>query len=176
MKIAIGSENPVKVAAVQSVVAQVWPSAHILPLTVDSGVSAMPMSDRECLVGARNRAHNAMREEEADLGIGLEGGVNAGSNRLFILGWVVAACSDGREGIGGTARIPLPKHMADRINDGEELGDVIDEILGEKNIKMKGGTVGALTDGLVPRREAFATAVAYALSPFLVPHLHDSRD
>ena len=175
MKIAIGSENPVKVAAVQTVVAQVWPSAQILSLTVDSGVSAMPMSDRECLAGARNRAHNALREKEADLGIGLEGGVNAGPNGLFLLGWVVAACSDGREGIGGTARIPLPKHMADRINDGEELGDVIDEILGQKNIKKKGGTVGALTGGLVLRREAFATAVAYALSPFLVPHLHDDR-
>ena len=175
MKIAIGSENPVKVAAVQSVVAQVWPSAHILPLTVDSGVSAMPMSDRECLLGARNRARSALHEKEADLGIGLEGGVNAGSNGLFLLGWVVALCSDGQEGIGGTARIPLPKHMADRINDGEELGNVIDEILGEKNIKMKGGTVGALTDGLVLRREAFATAVAYALSPFLVPHLHNVK-
>ncbi len=96
-------------------------------------------------------------------------------NGLFLLGWVVAVCSDGREGIGGTARIPLPKHMADRISNGEELGNVIDEILGEKNIKRKGGTVGALTAGLVLRRDAFATAVAYALSPFLVPDLHDSK-
>jgi inosine/xanthosine triphosphatase len=135
----------------------------------------MPLSDHECIVGARNRARSALQEKEADLGIGLEGGVNGDPNGLFLLGWVVAVCSDGREGIGGTARIPLPKHMADRINDGEELGDVIDEILGEKDIKMKGGTVGALTDGLVPRREAFATAVAYALSPFLVPQLHDFK-
>ena len=80
MKIAIGSENPVKVAAVQSVVAQVWPSALILPLTVDSGVSAMPLSDHECIAGARNRARSALQKKEADLGIGLEGGVNGGPN------------------------------------------------------------------------------------------------
>ncbi len=49
----------------------------------------------------------------------------------------------------------------------------MDDILGEQNIKQKGGAVGALTNGLYLRKDAFAIAVAYALSPFLVPELHN---
>jgi non-canonical (house-cleaning) NTP pyrophosphatase len=50
---------------------------------------------------------------------------------------------------------------------GRELGPLMDELLGEENIKQKGGAVGALTAGLVPRSDTFAVAVAYALAPFV---------
>jgi non-canonical (house-cleaning) NTP pyrophosphatase len=43
----------------------------------------------------------------------------------------------------------------------------MDELLGEENVKQKGGAVGALTAGLVPRSDTFAVAVAYALAPFV---------
>jgi inosine/xanthosine triphosphatase len=48
----------------------------------------------------------------------------------------------------------------------------MDELLGEENIKQKGGAVGALTAGLVQREQAFALAVAYALAPFVAPHFY----
>ena len=41
-------------------------------------------------------------------------------------------------------------------------------------VKLAGGFVGALTSGLVLRQKAFAMAVAYALSPFIIPELHDN--
>lgn len=132
----------------------------------------MPMSDKECLIGAQNRARASLKATGADMGIGLEGGVNSGPVGLMLLGWVAVIDTNGRQGVGSTARIPLPEQMAERVRDGHELGDVIDAILGEKNIKRRGGTVGALTSGLVLRQEAFAMAVAYALSPFLAPDLH----
>jgi inosine/xanthosine triphosphatase len=132
----------------------------------------MPLSDKECITGARNRAQAALEMTGSDMGVGLEGGVNSGPVGLMLLGWVAIIDSNGREGVGGTARIPLPQGIARRVRDGDELGDVIDEILGEEDIKMRGGTVGALTSGLVLRKDAFAMAVAFALSPFLVPSFH----
>jgi inosine/xanthosine triphosphatase len=172
MKIAVGSANPVKVEAVRTMAQRVWPEAEVVAVAVPSGVSAMPMSDAEALTGARNRALAARQAAAADLGVGLEGGVNAEPFGLALHGWVVIVDGNGREGIGGGARLPLPQAIAQRIMAGEELGDVMDDILGDHNVKQKGGAVGALTAGLVMRQETFAVAVAYALSPFIVPELH----
>jgi inosine/xanthosine triphosphatase len=172
MKIAVGSTNPVKIAAVRQVVTRVWLDVEMIPISVEAGVSNMPMSSEETLHGAENRASNALRQTGADLGIGLEGGVNQEPAGLMLMGWVVILDNNGRKGMGGASRIPLPVAIAKRVQAGEELGNVMDDILNEDNVKQKGGAVGALTNGLVLRQEAFAIAVAYALSPFVVPELY----
>jgi inosine/xanthosine triphosphatase len=174
MKIAVGSTNPVKVEAVRTMAERVWPGVEVVPVSVPSGISDMPMSDEEALTGARNRARAARQAAGADLGVGLEGGVHPEPFGLTLHGWVVIVDSNGREGIGGGARLPLPEAIAQRVRDGEELGDVMDDVLNDHNVKQKGGAVGALTAGLVLRQETFAVAVAYALSPFIVPNLHDA--
>ena len=173
MKIAVGSNNLVKVTAVRLTVERVWPDAEIHAVNVPSGVSAMPMSDGETIAGARNRAIAACRQLDADLGVGLEGGVHPEPFGLMLQGWVVVVDQDGREGIGGTARLPLPKPIADRVRASEELGVVMDDILGQSNVKQKEGAVGVLTAGLVLRHETFAVAVAYALAPFVAPQFYD---
>lgn len=76
MKIAVGSTNPTKLNAVRTVVEQVWPAAELLPVAVPTGVSAMPMSDAECIAGARNRAKEARELTGATFGVGLEGGAS----------------------------------------------------------------------------------------------------
>lgn len=172
MKIAVGSNNPVKIEAARSVVARVWPEAEIIPVKVASGVPAMPMSDADCLAGARNRARAARAAAKASLGLGLEGGVNPEPAGLMLLGWVVAVDGQGREGLGGGARLPLPRPIARRVLAGAELGPVMDELLGQENVKQKGGAVGALTAGLVLRQDTFALAVAYALAPFVSPRFY----
>lgn len=173
-KIAIGSLNPAKIEAVKMVVGRIWPEAQVVPVAVRSGVSNMPLSDSECLNGARSRAKEAVALTQADLGIGLEGGVNPESEGLMLLGWVVVTSANGREGVASTARLPLPPAIASRVLAGEELGPVMDQILNQNNVKQKGGAVGALTDGLVLRKETFAIAVAYALAPFVAPRFYDS--
>lgn len=170
--IAVGSRNPVKINAVAEIVAQRWPQATVTGVAVPSGVSPMPMSDHETLSGARNRAKAAREALNADLGFGLEGGVEPTADGLFLMGWVVVVDRLGREGIGGAAKLPLPTHIARRVLAGEELGPVMDDVLDDHNIKQKGGAVGALTDGLILRQDTFKVGVAYALAPFLVPELY----
>lgn len=172
MKIAVGSTNPAKITAVRTAIRRVWPQAEISGVDAPSGVSPMPFSDAECLRGARQRAHTARAALEADIGIGLEGGVNDEPAGLMLMGWVVVAHRDGREGVAGTARLPLPSHIAARVRAGEELGPVMDELLNASSTRQKGGAIGALTAGLVPRDQSFAMAVIYALSPFVAVHLY----
>jgi len=174
MKIAVGSTNPVKATAVRQVALQKWPDAEVTAVNVPSGVSEMPMSDAEAISGARNRALAAKTALGADLGIGLEGGVQLADGRLLLCGWVVVVDGNGREGVGGAGRLPLPPIIADRVLAGEELGPVMDDLVAGHNTKQKGGAVGALTAGLVPRADAFALGVAYALAPFVAPEFYES--
>ncbi len=174
MIIAVGSLNPIKIGAVKSVTERVWSDAGVIPVDAPSGVSTMPMSDAQCLLGARNRAWQARESAGADFGFGLEGGVNQDPVGLMLLGWVAVLDAQGREGIGCTARLPLPQAIAERVLAGEELGPVMDELLGQHNVRQKGGAVGALTAGLVLRQETFAIAVAYALAPFVAPHFYQN--
>lgn len=171
MHVAVGSTNPVKVAAVRSIILRVWPDATISGVDVRTGVRAMPMSDEECRTGARNRAKSSRRIAKTDFGVGIEGGVDEENGVLMLTAWTVIVNGRGLEGIGGSGRIPLPHSFAERIHHGEELGLIMDDVLNEKNIKQKGGAVGALTAGLVSRQEALALGVAYALAPFVAPHL-----
>ncbi len=173
MKIAVGSTNPVKISAVRQMVERVWPDAIICPVAVSSGVSEMPHSDQETITGARNRAIAARLSQHADMGVGLEGGIQVEPFGMVLQGWVVIVDDNGREGVAAAARLPLPPLIARRIQAGEELGPIMDDLLEDHNTKQKGGAVGALTAGLVPRGDAFAIAVAYALAPFVSPAFYD---
>lgn len=173
MKVAVGSTNPVKVAAVQHVVQRLWPDAVVIPVEVAPGVPEMPMSDAESQAGAQNRAQAALALTQSDLGVGLEGGVNLEPIGLVLHGWVVVVDGHGRTGIGGAGRLPLPETIARRVLAGEELGPVMDDILGQTEVRKQGGAIGALTAGLVVRQEAFAQGVAYALAPFVAPQWYE---
>lgn len=173
MLITVGSLNPVKIGAVESVARKIWPAVKVQGVRVASGVSSMPMSDDECLLGARNRARKAREISGADVAFGLEGGVNNDPSGLMLIGWAAMVDAAGRESVGGGARLALPPTIANRILAGEELGPVMDELLGEKNVRQKGGAVGALTGGIILRQDTFAIAVAYALSPLLAPQFYE---
>lgn len=172
--VSVGSLNPVKINAVRDAFTRSWPEAEITGADVDTGVSAMPMSDEECLAGARNRAKLARELNDSDFGVGLEGGVNQEAAGLMLLGWVAIVHRDGRQSVSCTTKIPLPKMLSDRILAGEELGPVMDDVLNETGTAKKGGASGALTAGLVMRKEKFEMAVAYALSPFVAPQFYES--
>ncbi len=172
MKIAVGSTNPVKVGAARSIVERLWRDAVIGGYDVETGVRAMPMSDLECQTGARNRAQAARQLAAADLGIGIEGGVHEENGMMMLTAWTVIVDGDGREGIGGSGRIPIPEALARRVRAGEALGPVMDDVLNDQNIGRKRGAVGVFTAGLVSRQEALAIGVAYAMAPFVSPQLY----
>jgi inosine/xanthosine triphosphatase len=175
MKVAVGSTNPAKLQAVRAAILRVWPAAQVDGVSVPSGVAEMPMSDAECLQGARNRARAARRALGADLGVGLEGGVHRHDEMLLLVGWVAVSAADGRQGLAGTARLPLPALIAQRVTAGEALGPVMDDLLDEHKSNHRGGAVGALTSGLVLRADAFAMAVSYALAPFVSESFYERR-
>jgi len=168
MRLAVGSGNPVKRRAVEQAVAETVKQPTVEAVPVDSGVSEQPSGRAETLAGAENRAANALAAGEYDLGVGLEGGVAEvdGTEGLFLIMW--AAVTDGEQvGHGAGPSFRLPDSIGDRVEAGEELGPVMDDVLGEDDVAEKQGAAGALSSGVVDRDDALAAGVAAAMGPFV---------
>lgn len=168
-KISVGSKNPVKIEAVENAVKKIWPDAKVAAVDVPSGVSEQPTSDDEAIEGATNRARLSLQKIDAQLGIGLEGSTVDTKYGMFLSGWVVAVDRNGEMGIGCGGRLLLPEKVASEIRCGKELGPVMDKFVGIHNTKQKLGTVGILTNNLIPRAIAFEKNVIYALTKFINP-------
>ena len=141
MRVGVGSQNPVKVAATETALGDV--PATVTAVAVDSGVPEQPWSESETIAGAKNRAFRARAADDYDLGVGLEGGVAHvdGADGLFLVMW--GAVTDGETvGLGSGPRLVLPASVADRLEDGEELGPVMDDLTGVEGIARKQGAAG----------------------------------
>lgn len=171
--IAVGSGNPVKVAAARAVLAWAAPAATIVSHAVASGVPDQPFGDDETIAGARTRAQRAREAADADLGVGLEGGVVDGPGGMRTCAWCVVVHRDGREGVGGSLAMPLPEAVAAMIRDGDELGHAMDRLVAERGTKHGKGAVGILTAGRIDRQAAYEVLVTYALAPFVTPALYE---
>jgi len=163
-RVGVGSGNPVKRRAVEKVL----DAEAVESVPVPSGVSEQPVGHAETIAGAKNRAAAVLEDGEYDLGVGIEGGVARfdGAEDLFLVMWAVADDGD-RIGRGAGPSLALPDQIAARIDDGDELGPVMDDALDTDGVARRGGAAGALTEGRVDRADALATAVASALGPFV---------
>ena len=171
-QIAVGSLNPVKIAAVRNVTQQIWPNSQVIGLAAASGVRSQPLDDDEAIAGAINRARAARSAASADLGLGLEGHVVDTPYGMFVSAWVAAAAvaPDGAAdlvGLGAAGRFQLPEWLAREVRNGAELGPLMDRTFHGENTKQKQGAVGIFTNGLMERTEALQVGVTFALTRFI---------
>jgi len=178
MRIGVGSGNPVKRRATEQALATVESGEELLDATIDavpvpSGVSEQPIGHAETVTGADNRAAAVLDTGAYDLGIGIEGGVARfeGVDGCFLVMWATASQGD-RVGRGSGPSLRLPEGIVTRLENGEALGPVLDDLLDTSGVAKRGGAAGALTAGSVDRADALATAVAGAFGPF-VSDLYD---
>ena len=187
MKIALGSDRAAKVEAVRASVARIavvdegWRGAEVIARGVESGVPAMPLTDEQLMLGARARAVavRALLEAEgagAWLYVGLEGGFHSvqldGRWHTFLRGWAYA--TDGERGsFGVSPSICVPDAMARRvIESGVELGRLIDEVAGERDVRSRQGAWGVLSRDLLTRSQSFEAALIAAFAPFYNAQLY----
>jgi inosine/xanthosine triphosphatase len=173
---AVGSTNPVKVAAARAVLTRAFPECAVHGLPVPSGVPDQPWGDDETRRGAAERARGALgalRGAPGALGIGFEGGVVDEGGTLRTCAWAAVATPDGRVHLGGSLAMPLPEAVARRLRAGQELGTAVDALLGVTGTKHGGGAVGVLTRGMLDRQRAYEVLLTYALAPLLAPEHWD---
>jgi len=167
-RVIIASKNPVKIAAVKEGFTKMFSSQSFdfEGIGVSSGVSDQPMSHRETLEGAINRANNAKKEKpNADYWVGVEGGIEKMDGNGEAFAWIYVL-SESLSGKGKTGSFFLPKKVMDLVDSGMELGYADDLVFGQSNSKQKSGAIGLLTGDVMTRQTLYEPAVIMALIPF----------
>ncbi len=178
MIIAVGSHNPVKVAAVRSAFGTIDPLADhsIECCDVPSGVSAQPMSHVEAITGARNRATTCRIACDADFGIGIESGLEQIAGTWFTNGWIAIVDRHGIEGLACAIMKPVPlPAMRLVLDQGLELGAATDRVFGTMSSKHATGLIGLLTGDALMREGTFRDAIIVAFARFRHPELFDTK-
>ena len=186
--VGLGSDRAAKIMAVRAGIARVaeidaaWSNARVVARAVTTSVPAMPLTDWQLMQGARERAL-AVREIllnqnlGADLYVGLEGGFHSisvdGEWHTFLRGWAYA--TDGTKGSFGAApSVSVPDSIVKSVvEDRRELGLVIDEVAGARDVRSRQGAWGILSRDLLTRAMSFEAALIAAFAPFYNPELYD---
>ena len=176
MNVFVGSTNPVKVNAVTIAASETWPEVSVKSLNVPSGINEQPIGDDETRQGARNRAQSATEDgitqlkqqnpsyqPDNILGVGLEGGVFQFENGLWSTVWVAVADAEGNLFEANGARFKVPDIIADLIKQGQEMGPVVEKLVGEADVRSKQGMIGVITNNFVDRTEEYTGIAKMAL-------------
>ncbi len=176
-KIVIASHNPVKSQAALAGFQRMYPDEdfQIQMVGVPSGVPDQPFSSDETLLGACNRASNALQvAPEADFWVGIEGGIEESQTELAAFAWIVIQSME-LIGKGRTATFFLPSKVAQLVRQGHELGTADDIVFNRSNSKQENGAIGLLTGDVINRAQFYEMAVILALVPFKNPELYKER-
>lgn len=191
MKIALGSARAAKIMAVRAACARIaqidgaWSRAEILARAVETSAPAMPLTDSQLMKGAHERAEavRAVLEDEgeqADFYVGLEGGFHSitidGARHTFLRGWAYAADSLRRGNFGAAPSVSVPREIVQRVErTRRELGDVIDDVAQERDVRSRQGAWGVLSRDLLTRSMSFESALIAAFAPFYNPQLYSDN-
>ncbi|NMH60778.1 inosine/xanthosine triphosphatase [Alteromonas ponticola] len=171
-KLIVGSRNPVKVAAAKQAFMKVFSGTQLLAEGVNapSGVDRQPMSEAETRLGAINRVNSVLEDPQmhitdSDWIVAIEGGVEKFLDGPCTFAYI-AIWHQHQWSIGRSANLPLPDNIYQGLEEGWELGDVMDAFFGTSNIKQQGGAIGLLTSNLATRQSVYELAIILALSKF----------
>jgi inosine/xanthosine triphosphatase len=173
-RIVVASKNPVKIEAVRSGFAQVYPGAELelLSLSVASGVADQPQDDQETLLGAENRVEAARKQcPDADFWTAIEGGIERVEDGMTAFAWVIVR-NEQHIGKARTGAFFLPDQIVDLINQGVELGEADDIVFKRSSSKTGNGAIGILTNDIIDRTALYSPAVVMAMVPFINPGLY----
>ncbi|WP_394205188.1 inosine/xanthosine triphosphatase [Shewanella waksmanii] len=177
LRLIVGSLNPVKIAAAKQAISPFFPELDIQcqGMHAPSLVADQPMTNQATKLGAINRMeycrqHGPQSEKESfDLFVAMEGGVDKFEHGPVTFAYVVIGYGNQQMSLGRSCELPLPLAIYRQLQQGQELGDVMDQVFNTHNIKQKGGAIGLLTNGQATRESIYTQALTLAMAPLLHP-------
>lgn len=173
MRILVGSRNPVKIDAVRSALTPLFPDRRLecIGVHAPSGVPEQPMNSSQTRLGAINRMQYCRQHGPADFYVAMEGGVDVFADGPASFAYVAIADAQ-RQSLGCSAHLPLPPVAYQALQQGHELGPVMDRLFDTHNSKQKGGAMGLLTNGNVTRESVYTQTLVLTMARFLHPDLY----
>ncbi|KZN51112.1 inosine/xanthosine triphosphatase [Pseudoalteromonas luteoviolacea] len=175
IRVLVGSKNPVKINAAKTIFERYFPTSEIQceGLHAPSGVADQPLGEADTLAGAKNRVSYLKANHFADYYCAMEGGAAKFDYGAATFAFVVIANHE-QSIVGRSCNLPLPNKIYDALEQGEELGNVMDRVFNTTNIKQKGGAIGLLTNNLATRESSYTQALTLAMAPFIHQELYKS--
>uniref|UniRef100_A0A486XJE1 Inosine/xanthosine triphosphatase n=1 Tax=Rheinheimera sp. BAL341 TaxID=1708203 RepID=A0A486XJE1_9GAMM len=169
MNIVVASANPAKIRAVEQALTQVFTGQvlHCRGQSTLSGVADQPMSSVETLQGALNRLQAAaIAVPGADYYVAIEAGLDGDCS----FAWIAIKHKD-KLSKSRSASVPMPPAALAAMQQGQELGDIMDSMFNQHNVKQQGGAIAMLTNHLLTRSGVYQQAIILAMIPFIKPEL-----
>lgn len=169
MKINVGSQNPVKISAVEEILKD-YPhlsGAQVIGVKASSEVSDQPKSLEETVLGAKNRARNAFKD--CVFSIGLESGLfSVPHSKTGHMDTCICCIFDGKEyhfGMSSGWEFPKKEVLDLIFNNGLDMNQAMFEagLTSKKNIGSEEGAISFFTKGRLDRKEYTKQALRTAL-------------
>lgn len=175
VRVAVGSQNPVKVEAVRAEVARLLGhEVAVRGFEVDSGVPEQP-KDEEAQRGADSRAQSALAAwPEADYAVGVEAGLcrDPAGQAWFDVQACTVLDRTGRRTRGWGPAFQYPDWVTERAKAGERVSDILGPVADDPRIGGTTGAIGFLTDGAMDRTRLTRIAVLMAFVARLRPEIY----
>lgn len=129
MKIALGTTSKGKKRFLEKALSKKHSDFIVIPVEVESGVSEQPLTQKETIKGATNRALESYKKVKgAKFAFGMEGGMHEVNGHYY---YFTAVCLfDGKNTYYGLSdSIPLPRKVSDQVNKGGYVGYTIRDYL-----------------------------------------------
>ncbi len=164
LRIHVGTSNVVKVRAVKSAVTAFYSKVKVRGVAVDTGVSPEPM-ERYVIIGAINRAKEALRD--GDFGVGIEAGLfwNDILRDFIDVQYCAVVDKAGRLTVGHGPGFAYPPSVISLVKNGMTVGQAMEKITGIKDMGRREGAIGYLSRGRLVREELTRMAVLAAFLP-----------
>ncbi|MDD1769482.1 MAG: inosine/xanthosine triphosphatase [Methanomassiliicoccales archaeon] len=162
MKVSVGSDNPVKVHAVENVMRRIFTDVQVLSCRVSASVPQEPWDD-DVEKGAIERAKRSLGRN--DFGIGIEAGIFEHNDLLYDVQFCAVVDKMGRVTLGHGPGFLYPPSVAEKLRIGGTVGEAFHELYGQERTGRGQGAIGFLTHGLLTRSELTEQAVVAAMVP-----------
>jgi len=164
-RVGVATRNPLKTSAVKIAFEGFFDEVEVHSFKSRSVLSKQPM-DEQITSCAIMRAKEAI-ELGYDYGVGIEGGLLHRGGRAYFTGFSAIISKSGEtHGAWGLAW-ECPLSLLERVERGEELGTIMDQILGRSGVKTHEGAIGVLSKNRMDRLRVTTDSVIAALIPFV---------
>lgn len=176
LRIAVGTDNPVKVEAVRDAFAAAFPKlrTRVRLVRVRSGVPEQP-TGHDTFAGAETRARAALRRQPAfDYAVGIEAGLVHVPylDRHFDVQCVFIVDKQGGVSASHGGGFYYPRDIEKKILAGRTVSDVLGPVAGDPRLGSTTGAVGFLSRGAIDRKELTRHAMLLALLPRISRRLY----
>jgi inosine/xanthosine triphosphatase len=171
--ICVGSENQVKIKAVENVFSMLFSRIQVNGMTVKVNVPEQPM-EKEVIQGAVDRAKAALNGK-CDFGVGIEAGLlwNETIDKYLDVQYCAVIDKSKRMTLGHGSGFYYPDEVIDLVKKGRTIGQSMKERYGIEDVGRRMGAIGYLSKDILNRTKLTEQAVLMAMIPRIRRDLYE---